>query len=142
MPLMIKSHPKKIAKATDDIAGWAIARMPATTISALWNRYQSECRLTFSRIASAAASIDIDMISLHQLLQSLHRIFQRLVRHHRRYDSRNGRRMQPELFFLRRRLGIHSGDGLDPNDMIFDLLDARNVLGGDAQRLTLPLVGK
>src|ERR1700722_4290249 len=49
---------------------------------------------------------------------------------------------RPDLFFLRRRLGIHSRDGFDPNDMILDLLDAWNVLGGDAQRLTLPLVGK
>ena len=47
-----------------------------------------------------------------------------------------------ELFFLRRRLGIHAGYGLDPNDVVLDFLDARNVLGCDAQRLALPLVGK
>jgi hypothetical protein len=68
---MIKSHPKKITKATDDIAGWAIARMPATIISAPWNMYQREWRLTLARIASritwAASSIDIDMINLHQV---------------------------------------------------------------------------
>ena len=34
-----------------------------------------------------------------------------------------------DLFFLRGRLGVDPGDGVYPNDMIFDLLDAWNVFG-------------
>jgi hypothetical protein len=36
---------EKITRAIDDMAGWTIASMPASAISAPWNMYQSECRL-------------------------------------------------------------------------------------------------
>src|SRR5215470_9126108 len=64
MPLMIRSQPRTVTIATDDMAGKIKAKMPARIIRPLCKRYQGECRFIFSRIASrmtwAAASTEID----------------------------------------------------------------------------------
>ena len=74
MPLKIRSHPRNITIATDDIIGKTSASIPPNIIRTLCRRYQNECRLTFSRIASRitweAVSTDIDDIDMvnHQII--------------------------------------------------------------------------
>src|SRR5262249_24560338 len=68
MPLIIKSQPRNVTTATDDMAGKIKANIPARIIRPLCTMYQNECRFIFSRMASRitweAASTDIDGVDM------------------------------------------------------------------------------